>query len=64
MSEHVLTREQAIERVAKALLDNGAEPGNSIHSWRCEHPDHYGPCNCVAEVAAEVVDALLGGTDE
>lgn len=45
--------------VAKALTDEGAGPGNSIHGWRCEHPDRYGPCDCVAEVAEVVVATVL-----
>jgi hypothetical protein len=44
--------------VAKTLLDEGCQPGSSIHSWRCEHPDRYGECTCVSEVAEEVAAAL------
>ncbi len=50
-----------IERV---LLDEGGVVGSSLHSWRCEYPDRYGPCNCIPEVAGECADALaslLGG---
>jgi hypothetical protein len=48
-----------VEKVVAGVLRNeGCEPGSSIHSWRCEHPDHYGPCTCVEEVAAEVAKAL------
>ena len=53
------TREQAIKRVAKVLLAEGAGADNSIHSWRCQY-EQYGECTCVADVAAEVVAALLG----
>lgn len=47
--------EEARKAGAKALLDEGGGPGNSYHSWRCEHPDRYGPCSCVEEV----VDLIL-----
>jgi len=53
-------RHDVAAAIAQALLDEGAGPGNSIHGWRCEYPDMYGPCNCVTEVAAVVADAILG----
>jgi hypothetical protein len=39
-------------RIEKILLAEGAAPGNSIHGWRCQHPDRYGPCTCVRDLAA------------
>ena len=49
--------EAAVAAVQDALIAEGAGPGSSIHSWRCEHPDRYGPCNCMAEVARAAADA-------
>lgn len=46
------------DAIVKVLLEEGAGPGNSIHSWRCEYPDQYGPCDCV-EQTADAVLALL-----
>ena len=56
---HDLTRDALIEATAKTLNDEGAAPGHSIHSWRCEYPDRFGGCSCVAEVAGEVVGTVL-----
>lgn len=50
--------ERAAEVLAKTLTDEGGAPGSSLHSWRCEHPDRYGECSCVLEVAREQVEAL------
>jgi hypothetical protein len=51
--------DEAIKVTARALLDEGGGVGNSIHSWRCEYPGEYGPCDCVDEAAAEVVSRTL-----
>jgi hypothetical protein len=51
--------ERVAEVASRVLLDEGAGPGNSIHSWRCEYPDRYGPCDCVGEVAQELAQTLL-----
>ena len=47
-----------VAKVAEALIAEGAAPGSSLHSWRCEYPDQYGECDCVAETARAVLDAL------
>lgn len=47
----------AVQAAHAELIANGASPGSGIHSWRCEHPDLYGPCACVDEVARDVVTA-------
>lgn len=46
------------EVIASGLAEEGAGQGSSLHSWRCEHPDVYGPCTCVAEVARAVAVKL------
>lgn len=46
------------EVVAQVLLDEGGGPGSSLHSWRCEYPDRYGPCTCVADTADILADAV------
>lgn len=60
-------REDVVEAVAQTLINEGAAPGNSIHSWRCEYPDQYGPCNCVKAVAdaslAALVEKMRGESD-
>ncbi len=52
-------REEIARALANALSAEGGGPGNSIHGWRCEHPDRYGPCDCVAETGLIQADAIL-----
>lgn len=47
--------EDAVEALRAILTTEGAF---DAHGWRCAHPDLYGPCNCEAEVAAEVLTRL------
>jgi hypothetical protein len=49
--------EAAVRAAAKVLLDEGGGPGNSIHSWRCEYPDRFRPCDCVNEIARAMLEA-------
>lgn len=55
----LLASDAVREAVAQTLINEGAAPGNSIHSWRCEYPDQYGPCNCVRAVADAALAALV-----
>ena len=48
-----------VEAGAKALADEGGLPGSSIHSWRCEYPDRYGPCDCVPQTVVEILAAVV-----
>lgn len=41
-------------RLRRVLIENGLEPGSGLHSWRCEHPDVYGPCSCLDELMDEL----------
>lgn len=45
-----------VERVLRenGLTDRPDQYDSSIHSWRCEHPDRYGPCTCFAELVGEL----------
>ena len=43
------------------MISEGGGPGNSIHSWRCEYPDRYGPCDCVAETVRGLWDVVVEG---
>lgn len=47
-----------IELIERILVENGLEPGFSLHSWRCEHPDRYGECDCVHILAEDIADSL------
>ena len=40
-----------LETLTTFFAEQGvSEPGNSLHSWRCEYPDRYGECACVEEM--------------
>jgi len=55
----IVIPEEAVEAAAKAILDEGGAPGHSLHSWRCEHPDRYGECDCVEQTARAALEAAL-----
>lgn len=49
--------------IEQALIDMGlwhdpSEYDSSIHDWRCEHPDRYGPCTCFADTVDHVLAAI------
>lgn len=48
----------AIEAILRAagLTDKPGEFDSSIHSWRCEHPDRYGKCDCFQELVRELAE--------
>lgn len=56
------TLRQAVERVLRenGLTDRPDQCDGSIHSWRCEYPDRYGPCGCFAELTDDLVGVLAG----
>lgn len=49
---------ESLEVVKRVLRDWGMADGGDPHSWRCSHPDRYGPCVCVDEIAADLIEAL------
>lgn len=50
-----MSERERVEALAKVLIEEGAGVGSSIHGWRCEYPDRYGPCACVDETAAAIL---------
>ncbi|MBK0330401.1 hypothetical protein I8D64_03180 [Brachybacterium sp. MASK1Z-5] len=51
------------EKIARALEAEGLHPNpdqydSSIHGWRCENPDMYGPCTCFQE-CVDAVQAIV-----
>lgn len=50
-----MNKEQTTRELLRACLqavgitDEPETYGDGIHSWRCEHPDRYGRCNCFEE---------------
>ena len=51
------TREQIAEVLRGiGLSDLPDEYDSSIHSWRCEHPETYGPCDCFQELVRELAE--------
>jgi hypothetical protein len=51
---------QLSKAIEEVLLANGLSAGNSLHSWRCEYPDRYGHCTCVAVLAEEIAQLVEG----
>ena len=43
------------EALMQVLRENDVLSLDGIHSWRCQYPDEYGPCQC----ADQVTDAIL-----
>lgn len=54
-----MKREELAKAVTLALVENGVGQGSSVHGWRCDYPDLYGACDCLAETVTDVVDAVL-----
>lgn len=52
--------EATVATVVQVINEEGGEPGNGLHSWRCEYPDRYGKCDCV-ELTAQMILAALRG---
>ncbi len=46
------------ETVTRVLAENGVEGNYEMHSWRCNYPDRYGPCDCVETLIDELVEAI------
>ena len=45
-----------LETLTTFFAEQGvSEPGNSLHSWRCEYPDRYGECACVEEMITDLL---------
>jgi len=54
-----MTTDAQREAVTTALAENCVgEPGSDMHSWRCSHPDVYGPCDCLAGTVTDVINAV------
>lgn len=52
------------DQIVQILTDEGGAPGSSLHSWRCEHPDRYGECDCLKWVAMSLLPVLEACWDE
>src|SRR5699024_12593684 len=37
------------------LTDRPEQFGDGIHGWRCEYPDRYGRCDCLADLIGDLV---------
>lgn len=49
------------EAVTTLLAEHGLEGNYDIHSWRCQHPDRYGPCDCVSELVDNLMVLVTAG---
>ena len=48
------------DQLAQLLAENGISETapDGLHSWRCEHPDRYGPCDCRDELVNDLLQWL------
>lgn len=48
------------DRIRAVLTEHGItdEYGESIHSWRCQHPQVYGPCSHVDDLVRDLSNLL------
>lgn len=53
------TRRERIESILRGagLSDKPWAYDSSLHSWRCEHPDRYGECDCFERLLDELEEA-------
>ena len=53
------------ERLRVVLAENGVDEGPAtLHSWRCEYPERYGKCDCVAELVTDLVAVVAEARTE
>ena len=57
-SQQPTGHDKAVEWMSERLIEEGAGVGGGFHGWRCEYPDIYGECDCVAESARDILAAL------
>lgn len=52
------------DQIARVLAESDvtAAFGSGIHSWRCEYPERYGPCNCLDGLIDDLAALFNGGT--
>ena len=58
--ERVTTDDQLAEDirgvlVGAGLTDRPEQFGDGIHGWRCEYPDRYERCDCLADLIGDLV---------
>lgn len=46
------------DALKRVLTEWGMADGGDPHSWRCSHPDRYGPCTCVDEITSDLTAAV------
>lgn len=44
--------------IKQILIENGLKPGDSLHSWRCADTERFGNCDCLDQLAQELVYAV------
>lgn len=45
-----------LDAIREVLIDFGLD-GGELHDWRCQHPDVYGECKCLDELAEALGEA-------
>jgi hypothetical protein len=46
------------ETITRVLVENGVSGNLDMHSWRCQYPERYGECDCVADLIDDLVKQL------
>ena len=54
----IIAVDPRVEIIVRVITDWGGATGDGLHSWRCQYPERYGQCDCLADVAQEICDAL------
>lgn len=53
------------ERLRVVLAENGVdEAPATLHSWRCEYPERYGKCDCIAELVTDLAAVVAEARTE
>lgn len=47
-----------LDAAREVLIAHGESPGSSMHGWRCEYPDRYGPCTCADDLVKDLMESL------
>jgi hypothetical protein len=56
----ITTDDATVRLVARTISEQGGDAGSGLHSWRCEYPERYSPCDCVETTAKLILAALTG----
>lgn len=47
-------RDELTRALAKNGINGDGKDQAPFHSWRCEYPERYGPCQCLRELLEDL----------